>query len=199
MTDAATNEPDTSASLLDRLGSQSNRQSEADWNRFVDLYGPLIHHWGQRRSLGASDCQDLVQDVLMTLHRLLPSFRYDPQQRFRGYLHGVTRRAIAQRRRESRHEDAAPGIVDDLADDESADPSFAAEQREYNTYVSRRSLELLRDQFPKKQWQACWLSVVEGRTIPEVCRQLDLSPNQVYLARSRVLARLRVELRDLLD
>ena len=73
----------TSISLLRRLRQPS---PEDAWQRFVDLYAPLIFHWGRNQGLNATDASDLVQQVLSTLVIKLPEFEYDPKQRFRGWL-----------------------------------------------------------------------------------------------------------------
>lgn len=59
----------TSASLLDRLRRPNE---EAAWNRFVALYAPLLRIWAGRLGLEASDADDLVQEVFITLLRDLP-------------------------------------------------------------------------------------------------------------------------------
>ena len=53
-------------------------------------------------------------------------------------------------------------------------------------------------EFGPTSWQACWSHVVEDKTAAEVARDLGISVNMVYLAKSRVLARLREELGGLI-
>jgi RNA polymerase sigma-70 factor (ECF subfamily) len=54
-------------------------------------------------------------------------------------------------------------------------------------------------EFRPATWKACWEQVVEGRPPAEVARELGLTLNAVYVARSRVLRRLREYLDQLLD
>lgn len=61
----------------------------------------------------------------------------------------------------------------------------------------RRALEVMRREFRPPTWRACWEQVVQGRPAAEVARELSL--NAVYVARSRVLRRLREYLDHLLD
>ena len=67
--------PSTHASLLERLRSE---EAPAAWQLFHERYGPLIRDYGRRSGLQASDCDDLLQDVLLSLSRALPGFQYDP-------------------------------------------------------------------------------------------------------------------------
>jgi RNA polymerase sigma-70 factor (ECF subfamily) len=48
-------------------------------------------------------------------------------------------------------------------------------------------------------WQACWEFVVRDRPAAAVAAELGITVNAVYLAKSRVLRRLREELQGLLD
>ena len=70
----------TPSSLLERLRQPFEPES---WARFVSLYTPLIYAWARRVGLQEEDAADLVQDVLVTLLKVLPTFNYDRQQSFR--------------------------------------------------------------------------------------------------------------------
>jgi RNA polymerase sigma-70 factor (ECF subfamily) len=84
----------TPPSLLERLRQPAEQQA---WERFVELYTPLIYYWAHRVGLEGHDAADLVQDVFTVLVQKLPEFHYDPQKSFRSWLHTVTstRGAIA--------------------------------------------------------------------------------------------------------
>ena len=57
----------------------------------------------------------------------------------------------------------------------------------------------MRKEFEERTWRAFWLVVIEGRTTAEAAAGLGMSANAVYLARGRVLRRLREEFTDLVD
>src|SRR5690349_14890833 len=86
----------TPASLLQRLRLPGE---QAAWERFVQLYTPLLCHWAHRLGLRDSDADDLVQDVFIVLVDKLPQFRYDPQCRFRGWLWTIIANQCRARRR----------------------------------------------------------------------------------------------------
>lgn len=91
----------TSVSLLERLRTPAD---EAAWRQFVDLYTPLLCHWGRRAGLQDSDLSDLIQDVFTTLVRVLPEFEYDAHKSFRGWLKTILLnrwRNIAARRHQT--------------------------------------------------------------------------------------------------
>jgi RNA polymerase sigma-70 factor (ECF subfamily) len=79
--------PRTPSSLLDRLRQPFEPEA---WARFVSLYAPLIYSWGRRAGLQDQDAADLVQEVLVTLLEVLPTFDYDRHRSFRKWLRTVT-------------------------------------------------------------------------------------------------------------
>jgi RNA polymerase sigma-70 factor (ECF subfamily) len=54
-------------------------------------------------------------------------------------------------------------------------------------------------EFAETTWRACWESAVGGRPAAEVAAALGISVGAVYVAKSRVLGRVRQELAGLLD
>jgi RNA polymerase sigma-70 factor, ECF subfamily len=185
----------TRPSLLERLRLPGETQA---WDHFVALYTPLLYRWARGRGLQEADAGDLVQDVLVVLVRKLPEFRYDPGKRFRAWLHTVTLncwRDRLRRRANQPHEQCPAEREPPLAPDDAEE--FAEE--EYRGYLVRRALELMQAEFRPGTWKACWENVVAGKPAAQVAAELGLTPGAVYVARSRVLARLREELRDLID
>ena len=185
----------TSVSLLRRLQSADSGMA---WERFVELYSPLIYQCARRQGLSSADAADLLQEVLAVLVSKLPDFQYDSKRQFRSWLRTVTRNKVADfhRRRTSKPRiDAGQGI-EIVADTASSD---LFEESEYRRYLAGRALKIMRDEFSEKSWQAVWKHVVDGVPAREIATELEMTVNAVYLAKSRVLARLREELEGLLD
>ncbi len=184
--------PTTSASLFERLRRPDD---QAAWTRFVDLYTPLLFHWARRTGLQESDAADLVQDVFQILVRKLPEFTYDRDRTFRGWLRTVMlnqwRTTRRRRTDEALEENGARLAVPDDAD--------ASMEKEYRNYVIGRALQVMKTDFRPATWQACWEHVGRGRPATEVAAELGLSVKAVYLAKARVLRRLRQELDGLWD
>jgi RNA polymerase sigma-70 factor (ECF subfamily) len=184
---------ETPASLLKRLREPHSQQA---WTRFVQLYTPLLYHWARRLGLHDPDAADLVQDVLVLLVRKLPEFTYDRNKSFRAWLRTITHNCWRTRcRRFELPREVHPPDLDGLAD--SADEDVLSET-EYRQWLVGRALELMQAEFQVTTWKACWECVVSGRAAAEVAAELGMSVGAVYMAKSRVLSRLRQELTDLL-
>jgi RNA polymerase sigma-70 factor (ECF subfamily) len=182
--------PPTRASLLARL---RDHRDDVAWGEFVDLYTPLVFRWARGRGLQQADAADLAQDVLRAVASSLLAGGYDPAKgAFRGWLYTVTRNKLnsflARRRR---HEELPEEI--EAPDDERR------WQQEYDARLIAWIGERVRGEHTEKTWRAFWLTAVEGKTGDEAAAELGMTAGAVYVARSRVLARLRQAVREALD
>jgi RNA polymerase sigma-70 factor (ECF subfamily) len=183
----------TPTSLLDRLRQPFEPEA---WTRFVALYAPLIYSWCRRVGLQESDAADLVQDVFVTLLDVLPTFNYDREQSFRGWLRTITLNKWRNRCKKRDHQAVPTSALNHVP---GADNLEAAWEAEYQQHLVARALRIMRADFEEKTWKACWEMVVAGRPAADVATELDLTVGAVYAAKFRVLDRLRQELRGMLD
>ncbi|MBY0522583.1 MAG: sigma-70 family RNA polymerase sigma factor [Gemmataceae bacterium] len=191
----------TSLSLLVRA---QGRDAKA-WERLVDLYAPLVHHWCRRCGLSADDTADVFQEVFRSVAEHLGGFRkVRPGDTFRGWLRTITRNKVHDhfRRREG-HAPAVGGTdaqlrllaVPDAAILDDDDPS----ETDLVTRQLHRALADIRGEFEERTWRAFWGVQVDNRGSDEVATELSMTPAAVRKAKYRVLRRLREELGDLLD
>jgi RNA polymerase sigma-70 factor (ECF subfamily) len=178
----------TSISLLERLGRADNEQA---WSDFVELYTPLLYHCARRLGLQDADAADLVQDVFALLVPKLPQWEYDPTRSFRAWLKTVLINYWRDRRPRT--------LVPLPADVRIPDPADVLLEAEYRRYLVARALGLMQSDFEPTTWRACWEYVAKDRPAAEVAAELEMSVAAVYIARSRVLRRLRQELQGLLE
>jgi RNA polymerase sigma-70 factor (ECF subfamily) len=80
--------------------------------------------------------------------------------------------------------------IAEVAPDETDDVSC----ERLKSSLARRALALMQKDFEERTWQAFWLTAVDGRDPAEAAQQLGMPRASVYMARSRVLRRLRQEL-----
>lgn len=183
----------TSLSLLERL---QRPQQQAAWERFVQLYSPLLAVWARKLGQYGSEAEDLIQDVFTLLVQKLPEFHYDPGKRFRAWLWTVTVNKCRERQRRRQPVEATETVLAEVA---TVDHTEAVDEEEYRSYLVRRILELMKSEFQQETWRAFWECTTNGRPAAEVAAELGVSVNAVHLAKSRVLRRLRRELDGLLD
>ena len=179
----------TRVSLLHQLRSKQDSQA---WSKFVQLYTPLICHWVADLRVPESQRNDVVQEVFIILLGKISTFQYDSNQSFRGWLRTITINKCRDYFR-NRNRLTEPKFVAQLELAEANDIDLLTQQ-EYRDHLAKAALRLMQKHFSKTTWKACWEHVANGRPAPEVAAELNISVNAVYLARGRVLQRLRQEL-----
>lgn len=190
--------PSTRASLLMRIRDGQDREA---WRQFVDLYAPLIYDLGRRRGLQDADAADLTQEVLATLAKAVKGLDYDPRRgTFRGWLYTVAHNHLvnflAKRGRQAQA--SGDSATQALLDEQPArEPDEAFWEREYQQRIFAWAAERVRGQVSENAWRAFWLVAVDGKSGEEVAQALGMSVGAVYVAKSRVLARLKQEIATL--
>jgi RNA polymerase sigma-70 factor (ECF subfamily) len=134
-----------------------------------------------------SDIDDVVQDVLVRMHRGLPELRDD--NRFSAWMFQVARNAIADKGRINAR---VPIDTDDL--DETPAPPASDDDREAATALAG-CVSLFVAQLPSPYREAITLVELEGRTAKEAADMVGISVSGM---KSRV-QRGRAQLRDLFE
>jgi RNA polymerase sigma-70 factor (ECF subfamily) len=193
--------PATRLSLLVRL---RDARDDGAWAQFVDVYAPLVFGFARKHGLQDADAADLTQDVLQAVSGGIRRLDYDPRRgTFRGWLFTVVRNKLrnflaAQKRpgRGTGDTDAQQRLQELPA---RADDEAAWWDQEYERRVFSWAAEQVRGAFQESTWQAFWHTAVEGKTGPQAARALGLSVAAVYLAKGRVMNRLKELIRETLD
>ena len=142
-----------------------------------------------------ADTLDVCQEVVQAVSRNLQNFR-QTQSSFRGWLKVIMASKVSDHyRRQQRQPEAIGGSDAHQQMQNRIDPQYddAESTAEEEGILYRRALELLKQEFAEKTWQAFWKVVIEAQSPSDVASELGISINAVYLARSRILARLRRE------
>lgn len=180
----------TRHSLLARLDDPEDRLA---WQQFVELYGSLVYGFARQRGLQDADAADLTQEVLLAIAQTAGHWRYDPQRgSFRGWLYGITRNKIAQFLNHRHSQPRGSGdtaTLQRLAEEPERD-SEAAWEREYQQHLFRLAAAQIQKHFSLTTWKAFWRTAIDGACGAAVAAELSISVGAVYVARSRVLARL---------
>lgn len=191
------NPPQTRLSLLVRL---RDSQDDRAWTEFVEVYAPLIYRFAGTQGLQDADAADLTQEALRAVARAIKRFEYDAQRgTFRGWLFTLVRNKLrtflARRKRECRGsgDSGVQHMLAELADPQE-DPA-AVWERECERRRFDWAAERVRGEVKDSTWQAFWLSAVEGESGQQVAEALGIRVAAVYLAKSRVMARIKEHLR----
>ena len=172
------------------------------WRQFVELYTPLIMRFCRWRGLGDHDAADVVQDVLASIAKAIKTFEYDPKKgTFRSWLFTITRRAIWRQTGKKQRQPIPSGGQTVVA---MLDATQEAEEDdtwdlEYRKRLFQWAADSVRPEFQTSSWDAFWKTTVEECRGTEVADQLGLTVGAVYVAKSRVLKRIREKVASVAD
>jgi RNA polymerase sigma-70 factor (ECF subfamily) len=189
--------------LVDRLEDWNDRKH---WQEFFDAYWKLIYSAARKSGLTDAESQEVVQETIITVAKKVGKLRYDPAAgSFKGWLLHITRWRIADQFRKrqpgqsqrsagtsermtatiERVPDANAVDLDELWEKEWQDNLLAAAMDRVKKKVDAKQFQIF-DCYVRKDWPA-----------QKVAAELSVSVGQVYLARHRVTALLKKEVRAL--
>ena len=187
---------DTSLELLRQVTIWADQPA---WEKFSDLYRPLIHAYALRSGLTPEEAQELTQDLLLELAERLRQGEYDPHcGSFRNWLFRLARWRITNqfKKRPPGHLSLdQPGVLEAL---EAAMTKEAADYETWNEDWRRAWLELaldrLRAQITPRHWPVLHALVWHGHPVKQVARTHGLTRAAVYLIKLRGVRRLKKEI-----
>lgn len=187
--------PTTHPSLLVRLRDMCDHDA---WTQFVKLYAPLVYGFARRKGLQDADAADLTQEVLRAVSHSARRLEYDPQRgSFRGWLFTIAYRKLHDlRTRRQRDIPAAGDQLDGVAEDYLAVEDQKQWEEDYERRLFTHAAEVVRPLFSDATWQAFWSTAIDGASGKEVAKELGISVAAVYLAKSRVMTRLREQIQQ---
>jgi RNA polymerase sigma factor (sigma-70 family) len=182
----------TSASLVLRLRDHSDVSA---WSEFVDVYSPLLYGFCRNRNLQSSDAADITQEVLLRIAKAIRSFEYDREKGlFRDWLARIVLNEI-RRHGKSKSPVATPieGLDDDLGTIESE------WNDQFQQHIFTKALERTKTRFNDETWALFEKTWLQKQPAEDVAREHGIGIEKIYVARSRVLKRLRYEVGVLAD
>jgi RNA polymerase sigma-70 factor (ECF subfamily) len=136
----------------------------------------------------------VAQDVMRAVASALPNFNYEPERgRFRDWLYRVTRSKLSSFARARSRQPVGSGetAVHEVLQAQPDGDERDAWEEGWKRHVFDWAAGLVREECEPTTWHAFWATAVEGRAAKEVAEELGMTTGAVYVARCRVLARLR--------
>src|SRR5262245_54467725 len=184
--------PDTRHSLLVRLRDTSDERA---WTEFVTIYEPAIYGFARKKGLQDADARDLSQEVLRSVAGAIDRWEPDPcKGPFRAWLFRIARNSLIDLAAKHRLHPRGSGDSDVqrlLEQQPGDDVDSRLFDMEYKRQLFHWAAEAIRGEFTASTWTAFWNTAVMAGAVSDVAEQLGISAGAVYIARSRVIARLR--------
>lgn len=192
---AGTREMDwlTSSTILRSLHDFGDRTA---WEEFTSRFRSPIVGFAREMGLSPADAEDAAQESFLAFATAYRNGNYDPAKgRLSHWLFGIAARQIRNtRRRISEREARLADRVDttsfwaDLPDPEASEDSW---DREWSEAVLQHCLDRVRREVEFTTYRAFEIVIFENRAPSDAARELGLSDNAVYIAKHRLLTRIR--------
>ena len=176
------------------LPQKISEGDEVSWNRFHEIYTPLIRMCGQDWGLLPHECDDLVQDVMLSIFKVSKTFRYDRTKgSFRSYLRTVVRNQVfaifRARKTDSEVQTANENLLDCAFQEKW--------EAEWHNYLLNEALRLLETRMEKLSYRSFYQYAIQQKKPAEVAAGLGITVNAVYINKSRALELLRQLVQEL--
>ncbi|RCS51832.1 sigma-70 family RNA polymerase sigma factor [Bremerella cremea] len=188
--------PETSESLICRV---KDPQDEMAWNQFMAIYRPVIYRLAKAKGLQHADVEDLVQRVFVSLAGSLADWKPTASgPAFRNWLGRIAKNAILNALARAKPDQAAGSTtVNDLLNDWPADSASEEDLlRESRLQAFRWATEQIEGEFNEPTWFMFQETAIKGRPVAEVAGQVGKSAGAVYIARCRVMQRIKEKVNE---
>jgi len=182
----------TSTQALNDLKTSNNQEA---WNKFCNHFQPVVANFARHLGLAETDAEDAAQETMLEFLKAFRNEKYDREQgRLCNWLLGVAKRVILNLRgnrpleRLIADKTTGTSFWDMIKDDHGIKHTWDTEWRRM---VLTRCLEQARREIDARVFEAFELCALSEMPVDEVAQRLGMSRNAVYIAKSRVLSRLR--------
>jgi len=182
----------TTTQLLEDL---KTTDGESAWTEFCSHFQPVVIEFARKLGLSNIEAEDAAQETMAVFFKAFKEGKYDPDKgRLSNWLFGIAKRVILNLRGrlplEKLIADKTTGTSfwDMVQDDRTLGRTW---ELQWQRVALKRCLDQVRREFDPKVYGAFRDYAMYQFAIEEVCEKFDMSRNAVYIAKSRVLSRLR--------
>ena len=160
---------------------------EISWNEFYFRYAPVIRAAGSGFRFNDTECDDLVQSVMLKFFTHSRTFVYRRGEvKFRTYFSRIVHNQAVDMIRRGATQKNLPGELS-----ESTEPFSDLFMEEWRKAVFAEATDELRQRVDEKTFLAFELYGLQNRDVGKVAAALDMPPNQIYAAKNRCVKILR--------
>lgn len=191
------NLPETRPSLLIRVRDQEDRDA---WDEFSEIYRPVIVRMARFKGMQPADCEDLAQQVLLSISKTIHNWQPDPgRAKFSTWVKRIAHNAILNAiTRTAPDQATGNGDFDALCEENQIHSDADSEllRTEYRRSVFQWASNQIRNEFTQETWMSFWRTAVEGMDVDRAAKELGRTRGSVYASRSRVMRRLKQKVDD---
>jgi RNA polymerase sigma-70 factor (ECF subfamily) len=181
-------ETDADSQPLDHLMHLAQQGDKRAYATLFQDITPLLKGFIARRLSAKSDVDDIVQDILLSIHRA--SHTYDPNRSFKIWMFTIARHRLSDHLRQLYRKGSSPEInIDDIAHKISADNVTEFPPRYEYLNAALESL-------PDKQKKIVTMMKIEGHTAEETAKAMNMSLSAVKVSAHRAYKALALKIKQ---
>lgn len=176
----------TQSTLLQRIRDPSDHSA---WREFDRIYRPLMVGYAVARGVQPSDAEDIAQQAAECVLRSIHSYQDGGKGSFRAWVRRIVERRLQDHFRTRREIQATSTVLEAQPSD---DPSLTALwEAQWWRVLLRHCVLRVRDEVAVKTFEAFREHALEGKAADAVAASLGMNISQVYVAKHRILRRIR--------
>jgi RNA polymerase sigma-70 factor, ECF subfamily len=191
-------QPETRPSLILRLKGERN---ELAWTEFASTYESFLRQLVSRQGVAERDALDVTQQILASIAHSVEGWQDDGNPAsFRRWLHRVARNVVIKfMARERQHVWGRGGSDSCDLLQQIPEPPREDQLRAYEHELVAWAARQVHDEFQETSWKAFWETLVAGRAVGDVAKELGVTPGSIYMSRSRIMVRIRAKIHEVDD
>lgn len=194
----------TRKTLVKKLRDLEDQES---WREFFEIYWRLIYRFALKSGCTEMEAEEVVQETVISVARKMPEFKYQPAVcSFKGWLMHVANWRVIDQLRKRNHR--ITQVPEDEPGSTGTDPLHripdplggemeALWQKEWKENLVESAVERVKRRCNPEYYQIFYLLIVKKRGMSEVMKALGVSRAQVYMARHRIGAMVKREVKEL--
>ena len=183
----------TRSSLLSRI---KNLEDGLSWGEFDQIYRPMLLRYALVRGLSREQAEETAQQCMVSIASGIQGFQRKVS--FRGWLRGMIDHKVADQLRKQQKEVRARTVDFDREQTKEENPALVWE-RQWNRTHLLYCLNQVRSEVAPVTYRAFELYVLQELPVKEIASRLDMTPNQIYVAKYRVMSQLKKRWAKLAD
>ncbi|MBN2562780.1 MAG: sigma-70 family RNA polymerase sigma factor [Phycisphaerae bacterium] len=185
----------TRASLLMRI---KDRRDQTAWREFDAIYRPMLYRFATARGLDDAGAEDVVQQCMVAVQEHIVRFDYDPRKgRFKGWLRTLVNNRVRNLLRD-RHDQIAESKDFKRDQEREQSPEEIFDKLWMDEHL-KHCLRLVRGEVEEATFKAFQHYVIEERPAEEVCKELNMTTNQLYKIKWRITRKIGERMKELLE
>ena len=167
---------------------------EVSWKEFYDRYSSAILTISGRFGLNPTEADEVRQNVMLKIFQNKLIFSYNGERaRFRTYFNRIVRSCIVDyfRKKKARGPETA---LENLPEPPATDNDLNSEEifeEEWRKQCLIDALDILKEHVEPRTFLAFHMTAFQQKKVREVAGFLQMNASQVYLAKSRCIAKLK--------